>query len=58
MAVLDWQTVLSAIRNMTNKRADEEDITHSEMLIAIFEIQSRTRNFKIIELNLAYDKDT
>lgn len=43
---------------MTNKRADEEDITHSEMLIAIFEIQSRTRNFKIIELNLAYDKDT
>lgn len=44
---------------MTNKRADEDDITQPEILIMIFaEIQSYTRNFKIRELNLAYDKDT
>jgi len=44
---------------MTNKRAVEEDITNSETLIMIFdEIQNHTRNFKIRELNLSYDKDT
>lgn len=44
---------------MTNKRADKEDITRSEILSVIFdEIQSHTRNFKIRELNLVYDKDT